>query len=340
MYMDSQLFTPMDTFDPEHMPLGSFIEFDLKHRILPESTTYNPSIPFYDIYEGKRRRLIAVRHERLRSEDDSEVVFCDFYSKEIVEDAPVFEMSQDPYYLGKFRDDNDEFWQVMGMVKISVDEKGEINWHDELYRYKDSIMELGKDGKTPEPWMKSIEKWKDLRFLQLENGILVTPRPQGGEFGGLGRVGQFLTKNLDTLPKDLDKFAQEQDPDTIIKGLFADGHWGAVNQLLGRFRNTQYIKAIGHDAYWEDGLRHYNSTCFLIDSLAPRLGSSVITIARAEEFPKHEPKPGHKLGGIVFSAGIVEHVNTTELFIGVGDRLTGVKPIDMNYVDSQLMLAA
>lgn len=344
MYVDSQQFSPIDTFSPEgHISnTGRFIEFDLKHRARREGTTYNPSIPFSDNYRGELKHLMLVRNEELGSENESEVNICDPKTGHIIDEAPVFELSQDPYYLGKFKDARNKLWTVIGMVKISVDKNGVIDgWHDELYRYGESIMELSESGETPEPWMRSIEKWKDLRFLQLDDGILVTPRPQGGEFGGLGRVGHFKTKNLDTLPDDLEKFASEQDPDTIIKGLFADGHWGAVNQLLGRFQNTQYIKAIGHDAYWgEDGLRHYNSTCFLIDSLAPRLGSGIVTIARAEDFPEHEPKPGHKLGGIVFSAGVVEYLGTTELFTGVGDRMTGVKPIDMNHIDSQLMLAA
>ena len=344
MYVDSQQFTTMDTYNPEiHIPnAGRFLEFNLKHRIRQEGTTYNPSIPFYDNYKGDLKHLMLVRNEELGAENKSEVNICDLETMHIIDDAPVFELSQDPYYLGKFKDAKDKFWTVIGMVKISVDKNGEIDsWHDELYRYKESIMELGENCETPEPWMKSVEKWKDLRFLQLGNGILVTPRPQGGEFGGLGKVGQFMTKNLDTLPKDLEKFASEQDPESIIKGLFAEGHWGSVNQLLGRFRNTKFIKAIGHDAYWgSDGLRHYNSTCFLIDAFAPGLRSSIVTIAKAEDFPKHEPKPGHKLGRIVFSAGIVEGNNVAELFTGVGDRMVGIKRIDMHYVDRQLMLAS
>jgi hypothetical protein len=286
--------------------------------------------------------LIMVRNERLESENDSEVIVCNFDNKQIVHGAPVFELSQDPYYLGKFIDADNEFWQVIGMVKISVDEAGNINgWNDVLYRYKDSIMELGTDNETVEPWFVGVPKWKDLRFMQLENGILVTPRPQGGEFGGLGRVGKFMTKNLDTLSRDLEIFAAEQNPDSIIRGLFSEGHWGAVNQLLGRFKGTQLVKAVGHDAYRDStGLRHYVATCFLINLDTSEIASNVVTIATADDYPSIDPKPGHGLGKIIFPAGIVDYGSGPELFTGVADRITGHAPIDMRDIDERLLLVA
>jgi Protein of unknown function (DUF1861) len=288
------------------------------------------------------KKIIMLRHESLFSEIDSEVVVCDSISKQLVENAPIFKRSQDPYYLGKFRDSDGEFWQVIGMVRITVDSNGKItNWHDALYRYKDSVMELGKGEKVVEPWMVSIDKWKDLRFQQLGGEIIVTPRPQGGEFGGLGRVGLFRTLNLDTLQKDLEKFAQEQNPDTIIKGLFAEGHWGAVSQLLGRVGGKNLIRAIGHDATVEpDNLRHYISTYFHLNPDTLEVTSEVITVSTADNYPHVDPKPDHGLGKINFPAGVTGYRPHTRLITGVGDRVVGAIPINIRHLDKRLLAAA
>lgn len=351
---ETKQFTPLDIYGATIQPhiTGRFIDFDLRDREHPDNTLYNVSIPFYDIHDGKRSKLMMVRKEPLDSEDVSEVVVCDFDKKQILDRAPVFELSQDPYYLGKFIDANDEFWQVIGMVKLSIGKDGNIDgWNDVLYRYKDSIMELSKNGVTVAPWMAGVSKWKDLRFLQLDDGILVTPRPQGEDFGGLGQVGQFMTKNLDTLPGDLERYSTERNPESLISGLFAEGHWGAINQYLGRYRNTPYIAAVGHDAHQDKlGLRQYIATCFLIDLqptglkasrvAGPRVVGNVVTIATADDYPDISPKPGHGLGKIIFPAGIVNVGNGPELFTGVADRNTGRKPMDMREISRRLLSAA
>jgi hypothetical protein len=228
------------------------------------------------------------------------------------------------------------------MVRITVNSKDQItNWQDVLYRYKDSVMELGKGEKVVEPWMVSIDKWKDLRFRGFDGRILVTPRPQGGEFGGLGRVGVFRTDNLDTLQKDLARFAREQNPDTIVKGLFAEGHWGAVNQLLGRVGKTSLIRAIGHDAtVGEDNLRHYISTYFHLNPDTLEVAGEVITVSTADNYPHVDPKPGHNLGKINFSAGVTGYRPQTRLINGVGDRVVGVIPLDIRCLDDHLLTYA
>lgn len=343
------MYNSTNTIFPEQMPtdvtsevtsLGRLVDFMVGERFYADGTLYNPSTPFYDVHDGQRKRLIMLRHESLYSETDSEVVICDFGSKQIVDEAPVFKNSQDPYYLGKFRDANDEFWQVVGMVRIEVDQSDTVTgWQDVLYKYKDSVMELGRGENVVEPWLAGIEKWKDLRFQKFGGEILVTPRPQGGEFGGLGRVGKFMTKNLDTLPHDLDKFARDQDPDSIVKGLFADGHWGAVNQLLGRYRRSDFVRVVGHDAcVGTDNLRQYSSTYFWLNVM----NSEVVglkTIATADDYPSLDPKPGHGLGKIVFTSGIVEVARRTELMTGVGDRTIGVLPVDIRKLDRQIALS-
>lgn len=316
-------------------PVGEFLKFDLGEYAKTESTAYNPSIPFYDVYNGARRRLIMARHESLYSETDSEVVICDFDSKKAIEEAPVFTHSQDPYFLGKFRDSNDEFWQVIGMVRITVDKDNKItNWHDVFYRYKDSIMELKKNGKVVEPWCVGTAKWKDTRLKQFDDGIDVTPRPQGDSFGGAGMVGHFKTKNLDTLPTDLERFAANQDSSTLINGLFVEGHWGSVNQILGR--SGSVVHALGHDAcFGPDGLKNYASTYFKFDTVTKHIIDKVLIIATANQYPTVKPKPGLDLGPIAFTSGIVACDDGTKDYWtlnGIGDREIGLRRISSFHI--------
>ena len=333
---DSGLYMPGMNSEFQHP--GRFLEFDMGERARPQGTLYNPSTAFYDISDGHLRRIMLGRDENIGSESDSEVVACDYNTRQLIENAPVFKLSQDPYYLGKFRDADDEFWQVIGMVRITVDSEDKVtSWRDVLYRYKDSIMELGNEDRVVDPWMEGPEEQKDLRFMPLFDNILCTPRPQGKEFGGLGSVARFITKNLDTLPKDLERFFRERDPDTIIKGLSAKGHWNAIGQFLGRYPGTNYVKAIGHDAHvGDDNLRHYEGTYSWFDYETLKVVGS-FTVATADSYQEIDPKPGHGLGKIVFSSGVIEGGRGLELITGVADRAIGVVPIDIKGLDRKMV---
>jgi len=81
---------------------------------------------------------------------------------------------------------------------------------------------------------------KDIRLVELKNGkIGVFTRPQGRR-GRRGKIGFTTISSLENLtPRTLTK-AQ------IIKGQFAKGEWGGVNQAL--ILKNGKIGALGHIA--------------------------------------------------------------------------------------------
>lgn len=307
---------------------GRLLEFELGERKQPDSTLYNPSIPFPDVFQGEVSTLILLRHESLYSETDSEVLVFDYNKRTLVPNAPVFKNMQDPYYLGRFRDEDGEYVHIVGGVKISVDNTGKITgYQDAWFKYKQSILELGRD---PQPWMEGVPNGKDMRAIQFNDGIEVMPRPQGPRFGGAGQIGIFRTKHLGTLERDLLQFAAHQDPASLIDNVFPEGHWGGANQLLGR-PDSNIIHVLGHGACLDDDrLKRYEPTYLRFNRVSRQVEGPVTTLATADDFPALEPKPGHQLGKIVFTAGLAvssTHGGGFELVCGVGDRTVGVLPL-------------
>lgn len=304
-------------------PQGELLEFNLGERARLESTAYNSSIPFDDVFNGMRRRLILLRHESLYSETDSEVVVCDHNTRQIIPDAPVFSEMQDPYYLGRFMGEDDQLYHVIGGVKITVVDDKVTSWQDVFFRYKNSIMELANRSREPEPWLVGVPKWKDTRAVQLLGGIAVMPRPQG-EFGGAGSIGTFETKHLGTFEKDLYRYAAAQDEATLIYGLFGEGRWGGPNQLRA-IANTIVVN--GHTGWrGADLLKYYESMQFTFDWTSKKVQSYVGSVATADHFMTMEPKPGHELGKVHFTAGRVpcnDGSGDEWLYGGVQDRAVG-----------------
>lgn len=304
---------------------GIFMQFNLGGRGHEASTVYNLSVPFldWDYRTQSYRTLIMGRHESLGSETDSEVLFFDYMSGNLVTDAPVFAFAQDPYHMGRFKDKKGEQWNVIGNVHIEVSKDDKVtSWHDEWYRYKHSVMELGTH---PEPWMRGVRKWKDTRGNQLEDSIFVMPRPQGIDFGEDGKIGFFETENMDTLIEDLFLYAENKDPDTLIHSVTPKGHWSAAGQLRAT-PDGKTIHVVGHEGERDaDELKHYQSTYFQFDRKT-RLAGATIVLATADDFPYVEPKPGHNLGKVFFPAGLVScDVNPGYSWImgGLGDRQAG-----------------
>lgn len=301
-------------------------------------TVYNPSIlvSHEPLVGQKLGRIIFARLEEREDETSSQVAIMRFEAGRLtlVENAPRFKNMQDPYYLGTFVDPvapDSAPYHVFGGVKIVVDPITEkvTDWQDTLFRIKTDIHEATYLGE-PEPFAESSHHSKDLRFVQLPDGIAVCPRPQG-EFGGVGRVGYFRTDNLDTLQHDLSAYFAARDKTTLIDGIFKENEWGGVNQML--VRPDGNVQLIGHKAsrYVNNGL---NSLCYrpfsaVLDPDTGQLVGQITSIGvEASEFTGVNPKRPD-LEDVVFSSGIVPLPNPNlALFIGgVKDAAVGMKVI-------------
>lgn len=305
---------------------GELLEFDLGERQRPDWDTYNPSIPFKE--NGRLVQLL--RYENKDNEAECEVVFVDPETQQLIAEAPVFSNAQDPYYLGKFEDSQGLSWHVIGMVKIGTNARGEIStYRDTYYKYRNSITELSRGGSEPEPFFVGPDGQKDLRFAQLKDKIAVFPRPQLGEtFGNKGMIGYFETDNLDSIQTDLKKYFTNQDPRTLIDGIFSESEWGGVNQLLPQ--PDGQILIISHRAKFvnEQEQRDYESICFLFDP-ERKIAGPVSVIATADDFEYVKPKKD-SLRKVVFTSGIVPIGGDTDdywLYAGVGDRKVGRRRI-------------
>lgn len=293
-------------------------------------TLYNPSV-FID--EG----TLLARLEEFDNETSSTVVVCKLRNDgtlELVEDAPQLLDMQDPYYLGSFIDPADPEgppYKVVGGVKITVDPlTGEFtNWQDENYRYKSDISEIVHDGQ-PVPFLRSTPYSKDLRYTQLTEGIAVCPRPQGA-FGGLGRVGFFMSENILTLEADLHDYFARADESTLIPDIFEDNEWGGFNQLIPL--ESGEILVIGHKACrvtrGDDQILQYRPFSAILD---PRSGKLTTPIQMLDVDPadfEYVLSKRPELDDVIFISGIQFLKDPSKaMFIGgVKDAAIGMKVI-------------
>jgi uncharacterized protein DUF1861 len=281
-------------------------------------TLYNPSVFINET-------ALLVRLEEFDDETSSTVVICELeagHVLKLVEEAPRLRGLQDPYYLGYFKDPADPEglpYQVIGGVKITVDSiTGKVtDWQDQNFRYKRNINELGANGQ-PQPFLKSAPHSKDLRYVQLDDGIVVCPRPQG-EFGGLGRIGFFRTDSLLTLESDLHDYFARADESTFIADIFKAGEWGGVNQMIPLPGGE--ILIIGHKARRitldGNGVRQYRPFSGILD---PRSGKLLTPIKIIDvdpaDFETVVPKQAD-LNDVIFTGGIQLLADPTKvMFIG------------------------
>ncbi len=327
---------PLIESEPILRTEGEILHFNLGEHQREDTTTYNPSTPFMD----NDRQIMMVRVESASLENDSRVMFVDLETSEIIPDAPIFEDMQDPYYLGHFVDEQGEDYQVIGGVQISLPEEGSdddtIRYQEVFYRYKNSITEPG----DLELFSQGNPQQKGTRFVQTPDGIAVFPRPQG-DFGGKGRVGFFMTDNLDTLEEDLHRYLAIADEESLIPGLFhkleeylpgEEWEWGGFNQVFPPNADGT-IPFIGHRAYHKvvDGVyygRVYEAIAGTFDPSINQV-SDFEVIASGKDFPMDDVKYPESMakGDLIYTSGygeIDQEAKTGKFYAGIGDLATGV----------------
>jgi len=194
---------------------------------------------------------------------------------------------------------------ILGGVEVQKDiGKKEINYRTIFYKGED-ILDLKKF--SAGPW-----GMKDIRLIELKNGkIGVFTRPQGKK-GCRGKIGFTIISSLNELtPRRLSGVP-------IIKGQFAKGEWGGVNQAL--ILENGKIGALGHVArYSKDKQNRFYYTIVFCFDPETKTASNLRIILRRAELPEGESKKP-ELYNIIFPGGIIRKNNSTcLLYAGVGD---------------------
>lgn len=275
----------------------------LSFRNVGNKIVYNPTIPFK--HNGKE--YIGVRIESFDSESDSEICFAYRHSDHWIIDnsLPSFQL-QDPA-LTTVKDNI----LLSGVYYVEKTPDGSLKLRTDFYLGPD-ISRLKKIASGP--W-----GMKDIRIVEMDEGIGIFTRPQKREYGK-GKIGFLRIKNLD----ELKYFFEEQwYKATIIDGLFDQNHWGGVNQAI-RLSKDKYIGVIGHVAHQtinENGelQKHYYAMSFIFNPETLN-HSEMKIIATRNDFPKSLSKRSPELDDVLFPGGID---TSGHLYCGLSDCCVG-----------------
>ncbi|MDR2535393.1 MAG: DUF1861 family protein [Treponema sp.] len=165
------------------------------------------------------------------------------------------------------------------------------------------------------------EGMKDIRLVELPNGIGVFSRPRNEEvekqYGSASVVGFTVIPDLDSLDEEAVAGAR------IIPGLFGGGEWGGCNQC--HLLDSGYIGIIGHKSYHAPGdppLAVYINVSFVFDPVRNRILDEKILATRSSypEGPAKKPE----LADCTFTSGIVMRGDgRADLYGGLGDVAEG-----------------
>ncbi|MCL2378407.1 MAG: DUF1861 family protein [Defluviitaleaceae bacterium] len=268
---------------------------------------YNCSIPF----EWKGKRYIYGRVERRSEWARSWVrLFKETGNDEfsLVENSMIYQL-EDPYIsiIGN------EI--TMGGTHVQY-QRGEI---DTLYGY----FYKGTDLENMYYFTTGPDNMKDIRLVQLKQGIGVFSRPRNTEVekehGSGSIVGFTVINNLLELSADIIVNAKK------IDGMFSTGEWGGCNQCY--LLDTGLIGIIGHKCYEDTDQFVYVNVSQVFDPTAHKLLDEKI-IATRKSYPSGPAKKPN-LKDCTFTSGIVMRKDgKADLYGGLGDTLFGRAVID------------
>ncbi|HML46344.1 MAG TPA: DUF1861 family protein [Clostridia bacterium] len=167
------------------------------------------------------------------------------------------------------------------------------------------------------------EGMKDIRLVELEDGIGVFSRPRNAkvraEYGSESVVGFAKIPDLAALT------AEVIDNAPVVTNMFAHGEWGGCNQCYRL--DSGYIGIIGHKSYPDkdaDGneLAVYTNVAFVMDPKTNGIVHEAIIATRGSYPPAPAKRP--KLLDCAFTSGIVMRPDgKADLYSGVGDTMEG-----------------
>jgi len=169
---------------------------------------------------------------------------------------------------------------------------------------------------------------KDIRLVQLPQGIGVFSRPRGPEiqarFGSESIIGFTVISDLSDLTAEVVQNAP------IVQDLFSNGEWGGCNQAY--LLDTGLVGVIGHKSYRTVD-KHgniqsvYTNISYVMDPQTNRVLDQKLLATRAS-FPS-APAKKKDLHDCAFASGIVlRDDGKVDLYSGVGDTYEGRVVID------------
>ena len=160
---------------------------------------------------------------------------------------------------------------------------------------------------------------KDIRLVQLQNGIGIFSRPRNEEiekqYSSGSIIGFTVIPDLDSLDEAVIANAK------MIPDLFGKGEWCGCNQC--HLLDSGLIGIIGHKSYQsEDGLAVYVNTSFVFDPVKHRILDEKIIAVRYSYPPCPAKMP--ELVDCTFTGGIVMREDgKADLYGGLGDVAEG-----------------
>ena len=273
--------------------------------------TYNCSIPF--TWNGKR--YIYGRIERRAEWARSWVRLFEETAQDefsLVKDTMIYQL-EDPYV----NQIGNEF--VLGGTHVQYS-RGEI---DNLcaYFYKGTELE------NLTYFTTGPSNMKDIRLVELENGIGVFSRPRSVDIEkehGSGSIVGFTTIN-----NIMELDAGVIDKARKIDNMFGIGEWGGCNQCY--LLDAGLIGIIAHKSYSQPAgdieLAVYVNVAYVFDPKNHLIVDEKI-IATRSSYPAGAPKYPY-LADCAFTAGIVNCKNgKADLYSGLGDTQVGRAVID------------
>ena len=172
------------------------------------------------------------------------------------------------------------------------------------------------------------ENMKDIRLVQLKDGIGVFSRPKNEEidklYGSSSVIGFVTIQDITDLSAEVVAGAK------VIEGMFSKGEWGGCNQCYQL--DTGLIGIIAHKSYEgvnTSGVKQavYVNSSFVFDPKEHKLLDEKI-IATRKSYPDGPAKKPN-LEDCAFTAGIVMRDDgKADLYSGLGDVYTGRVVID------------
>jgi len=275
---------------------------------LPNKRIYNPSAPFkieenFYLFCRVEDRTNGTSEARLFQQKGNEWI--------LVKNYPTFNL-EDPFIT--FLND--------GILFGGVD----VEWKNGKVKFLRTNFYYGKDifALDPQkPFAQGPLNMKDIRIVQLKNGLGVFTRPQGGEFLR-GRICYLEIEKIEDL-KNEKIFSQGR----LIDLPLEDKEWVGTNDVY--LLDDEHLGILAHFAFQDkDGNLHYQVITFVFNRKNFKVKSLKI-IARRSDFPLG-PFKEERLEDVVFPGGFWREKDYYLLYCGLSDEEIGVLKIKNPFV--------
>lgn len=272
-------------------------DYESKHNFKllssEEKDVYNPTAPF----EFNGETFLLTRVEARDSEKSKVGFFIPLYNSndKSWQEIDVLDLYlQDPFVT--FIDSE----LILGGVETKHNDSL-IDYRTVFYRGK-SFADLHKFASGP--W-----GMKDIRLKEIDNKILLLTRPQG-KIGGRGTIGWNVIDSLDDLN------VENINKATLLDDMFIKSEWGGANEI--HILDAQTVGILGHIACFDEaGARHYYASAFKLNHKNGKHTDMKI-IAERDNFAPG-PSKREDLKDVIFSGGLIRHMNRATLYCGVSD---------------------